>query len=133
MAIQVGGTTVIDNSRNLQNVGGLKTVNGNSLVGSGDISAGGGTTTTTSSVGSLSIGRPQNYIDYARGATVSNFKTVKAELMQDPAWYAQGNYFYYGETVYSEAGTWRFLTGSFGRDDGDGTGWGNCSLAVRIS
>jgi hypothetical protein len=38
MAIQVGGTTVIDNSRNLQNVTGLKTVNSNSILGSGDIS-----------------------------------------------------------------------------------------------
>lgn len=38
MAIQVGGTTVIDNSRVLQNVTGLKTVGGTSILGSGDIS-----------------------------------------------------------------------------------------------
>jgi len=39
MAIQVGGVTVIDNSQNLtSSVGGLKTVGGNSLLGSGDIS-----------------------------------------------------------------------------------------------
>lgn len=44
MAIKVNGTTVIDDSRNLSNVGGLKTVNGNSLVGSGDIQAGASTT-----------------------------------------------------------------------------------------
>ena len=37
MAIQVGGTTVIKNSRVLQNVSGLKTVNNNSLLGSGNI------------------------------------------------------------------------------------------------
>ena len=37
MAIQVGGTTVINNSRVLQNVTGLKTVNNNSLLGSGNI------------------------------------------------------------------------------------------------
>ena len=37
MAIQVGGTTVINNSRVLQNVSGLKTVNNNSLLGSGNI------------------------------------------------------------------------------------------------
>jgi len=42
MAIQVNGTTVIDNSRNLTNVGGLKTVGGSSILGSGDISAGSG-------------------------------------------------------------------------------------------
>ena len=44
MAIQVGGTTVIDDSRNLSNVGGLKTVGGNSILGSGDIATGGSTT-----------------------------------------------------------------------------------------
>ena len=43
-SLNVGGTEVIDSSRNLSNVGGLKTVNGNSLVGSGDISAGASTT-----------------------------------------------------------------------------------------
>lgn len=42
MAIKVNGTTVIDDSRNLSNVGGLKTVGGNSILGSGDISVGGG-------------------------------------------------------------------------------------------
>jgi hypothetical protein len=44
MAIKVNGTTVIDDSRNLSNVGGLKTVNGTSIVGSGNISAGASTT-----------------------------------------------------------------------------------------
>ena len=41
MAIKVNGTTVIDDSRNLSNVGGLKTVGGSSILGSGDISVGG--------------------------------------------------------------------------------------------
>lgn len=41
MALQVGGTTVIDNSRVLQNVTGLKTVNNNSLLGSGNITISG--------------------------------------------------------------------------------------------
>jgi hypothetical protein len=44
MAIQVSGTTVIDDSRNLVNVIGLKTVNSTSLLGSGDIAAGASTT-----------------------------------------------------------------------------------------
>ena len=45
MAIKVNGTTVIDNSRNFTNIaGGFKTVNGTSVVGSGDISAGASTT-----------------------------------------------------------------------------------------
>lgn len=42
MAIQVGGTTVINNSRVLQNVSGLKTIGGASILGSGDIAVGGG-------------------------------------------------------------------------------------------
>ena len=42
MAIKVNGTTVIDDSRNISNVGGLKTVGGSSILGSGDISVGGG-------------------------------------------------------------------------------------------
>lgn len=37
MAIKIGGTTVIDDSRNLVNVGGLKTIGGQSILGVGDI------------------------------------------------------------------------------------------------
>jgi len=54
MAIQVGGYTVIDNSRNLTNVGGLKTVGGSSLLGSGDIAVGG--STSVGSVGTYILG-----------------------------------------------------------------------------
>ena len=43
MAIKVNGTTVIDDSRNLSSVGGLKTVGGNSILGSGNITTGAGT------------------------------------------------------------------------------------------
>ena len=42
MAIKVSGTEVITNNSVLQNVTGLKTVAGESILGSGDISAGGG-------------------------------------------------------------------------------------------
>jgi len=37
MAIQVNGTSVITDSKVLQNVTGLKTINSNSILGSGDI------------------------------------------------------------------------------------------------
>ena len=43
MAIKVNGTTVIDDSRNLSNVGGLKTVGGTSIIGSGNIAVGSST------------------------------------------------------------------------------------------
>lgn len=54
MAIQVGGTTVINNSRKLQNVTGLKTINGSSLLGTSDISisSGPGLGVTKTSIGS---------------------------------------------------------------------------------
>ena len=41
MAIQVGGTTVISNNREVSNVSGFKTVGGSSILGSGDIGTGG--------------------------------------------------------------------------------------------
>lgn len=45
MAIKVNGTTVIDDSRNFTNIaGGFKTVNGTSVVGSGNISISSGLT-----------------------------------------------------------------------------------------
>lgn len=46
MAIKVSGTTVIDDSRNVVNVGGFKTVGGESILGTGDIPTGGGGATT---------------------------------------------------------------------------------------
>lgn len=58
MAIQVGGTTVIDNSRNLQNVGGLKTINSTSILGSGNIEA--GASTTYGAVGTYIFGDMQS-------------------------------------------------------------------------
>lgn len=42
MAIQVGGTTVISNNRALSSVNGLKTIQGSSILGSGDITVAGG-------------------------------------------------------------------------------------------
>ena len=54
MAIQVNGTTVIDDSRNLSNVTGLKTINSTSILGSGDIAA--GASTTYGDVGTYLLG-----------------------------------------------------------------------------
>jgi len=39
MAIKIGGTTVIDDSRNLVNVTGFKTINSTPILGTGDIAA----------------------------------------------------------------------------------------------
>lgn len=48
MAIQVGGTTVITNNQQLQSVNGLKTINGSSILGTGNISISGGTSMSIS-------------------------------------------------------------------------------------
>jgi len=50
MAIQVNGTSVITDSKVLQNVTGLKTINGTSVLGSGDIVTSGGWTSATTRV-----------------------------------------------------------------------------------
>ena len=54
MAIKVNGTTVIDDSRNLTSVGGLKTVGGTSILGSGNIDA--GASTDVNGVGTYMLG-----------------------------------------------------------------------------
>jgi hypothetical protein len=40
MALQIGGTTVINNSRGLENITNLKTVSGQTILGTGNINAG---------------------------------------------------------------------------------------------
>ena len=47
MAIKIGGTTVIDDSRNLVNVTGFKTINSTPILGTGDIAATGSSTVST--------------------------------------------------------------------------------------
>lgn len=59
MAIKVGGTSVISDSRVLENVTGLKTINSTSILGSGNISA--GASTTEGAVGTYSLLRRPSY------------------------------------------------------------------------
>ena len=72
MAIKVGGTTVIDDSRNLSSVGGLKTVGGTSILGSGNIDA--GASTDLGAVGTYLVGTDTSMTDhyaYKAGRTVA--------------------------------------------------------------
>lgn len=78
MAIKVGGTTVINDSRVLQNVSGLKTVNSTSLLGSGNISIDSGP----------SIGTTKTYIGAATGSG-SGSSTVSCSSGD---WYAVSCY-----------------------------------------
>ena len=104
MAIQVGGTTVINNSRTLQNVGGLKTVGGTSILGSGNIATGG--STTAYDVGTYLFGRHS----FVSGEKVVGSTTAGSNLEPATA----------GGTTEgaSPSGTWRTmgyaLTGSSG-------------------
>jgi len=69
MAIKVNGTTVIDDSRNFTNINsGFKTVNGTSVVGSGDISA--GASTTYGAVGTYILGAEDNG-EYTENTTLA--------------------------------------------------------------
>jgi hypothetical protein len=70
MAIQVSGTTVIDDSRVLSNVTGLKTVGGTAILGSGDIAVGGSTTFGDVGTYTWGIGQTLNTF-YLRGATIA--------------------------------------------------------------
>ena len=67
MAIKVGGTSVISDSRVLENVTGLKTVNSTSILGSGNISA--GASTTTGGVATYGFFRDTSGVTRNPGAT----------------------------------------------------------------
>lgn len=103
MAIKVNGTTVIDDSRNLSNVGGLKTVNGSSLVGSGNISA--GQSTSYNAVGTYCIAAPNNINGYTRGTTTISGSNLKMQTVQSST-----NPFFSG----GETGNWNASAGTSG-------------------
>ena len=111
MAIKVNGTTVIDDSRNLSNVGGLKTVNGTSLVGSGNISA--GASTTYGAVGTYIVAYPDNTNYYAigSGTIAGNALYVQGSADGMQTWF--NNAENYGTKVnVNLSGTWRAHTSS---------------------
>ena len=126
MAIKVNGTTVIDNSRNFTNIaGGFKTVNGTSVVGSGNISA--GASTTGGAVGTYTYGRPQNGTTYSIGSTASNLKAV-APSQGIPQWHYQYNYWVSTQGITSMSGTWRAMSPAPASGDYSAVG-----IWVRIS
>ena len=123
MAIQVGGTTVINNSRTLQNVGGLKTVGGNSILGSGNIATGG--STTLGDVGTYVVAGGGNAANYNPGDTVSG-----STLREFPTHSHLANKVAYNQTTaFGLSGTWRYMIShSF-----PGTNYSTNGLWVRIS
>jgi hypothetical protein len=126
MAIQVSGTTVIDGSRNLVNVIGLKTVNSTSLLGSGDIAA--GASTTFDAVGTYAWGRPQNSVTtYNQDDTASGMYITKQNANGHPHY----TYDWQNCTAVAMSGTWRCMSMAYGT--GSPTGNGFMGLWVRIS
>lgn len=123
MAIKVNGTTVIDDSRNLTNVGGMKTVNGNSLIGSGNIEA--GASTTAGAVGTYLYGRPSNTTDYSFGDTASSVRPVGNINNINPSYLTS---WLHADVGAAQSGTWRCMSEAYGLG-----GYGRPALWVRIS
>ena len=102
MAIQVGGTTVIDNSRNLSNVGGLKTVGGTSILGSGNITTGGSTTAGDVGTYALLYEDVYNTVDRNFGDTLSASTLLRGGL-------SRYSPYVWGNKANSVSGTWRLM------------------------
>ena len=117
MAIQVGGTTVIDDSRDLQNVGGLKTVGGTSILGSGNIAV--GDSTTYDAVGTYAYCYWNTNWEEARAGNTASGSYIK--LVGTTA----------TSTTFgpAQSGTWRWM--AHGTDSGSNQN--NIGIAVRIS
>jgi hypothetical protein len=126
MAIQVSGTTVIDDSRNLVNVIGIKTVNSTSLLGAGDIAA--GASTTYGAVGTYTWGRPNNITDYEPNDTASGLVAVRGVNTEKPYYNNPTSNWSHGIAV-ALSGTWRTMSGAGWQDPSRGL----AGLWVRIS
>lgn len=139
MAIQVGGTTVIDDSRNLTNVGGLKTVGGTSVLGSGDISVGG--STDFNAVGTYCwAGKWATTTKVNPGGTLAGSSLYSAGV---GGYVANGSNYIYGYAdnsttalgmrVYSTlSGTWRAM-GYYNPYNNSNSSYGAYTLWCRIS
>lgn len=85
----------------------FKTVNGNSLVGSGDISA--GASTTFGAVGTYIWGRPQTATSYNTGATASGLKSAGSSS-GNAYWWIYNNTWRNSNAQTAVSGTWRAMT-----------------------
>jgi len=126
MAIKVGGTSVINDSRVLENVTGLKTINSTSILGSGNISA--GASTTAGAVGTYTYGRPKNTTNYDQGDTATGIYPVCETSNNNPTVDSSNN-FYNAHAGTIQSGTWRCMS-----EARASSGYvGNIGLWVRIS
>jgi hypothetical protein len=130
MAIQVGGTTVIDNTPNLVNVGGLKTVGSTSILGSGDIPVGG--STTYAAVGTYIAGMAQT-----GGTQRTGGYTFAGSSIRQPTgsnWYPYAQATSLSSTgSASLSGTWQVMAPRWGINNADDANFATGCLFVRIS
>lgn len=89
MAIKIGGTTVIDDSRNLSSVGGLKTVGGTSILGSGNIDA--GASTDVNGVGTYTLAYDTGMDSGSSFKVYKEGRTVAGSALRQRAAVAQPN------------------------------------------
>lgn len=113
MAIKVNGTTVIDDSRNISNVG---TVTATSFSGNGSALTGISTTPTTADVLSATAGASAGAVGTYAALQMTSAGTNSAGYTRAGSSLYYTNFFAYGGAGYqysSPAGTWR-LMGSTG-------------------
>lgn len=161
MAIKVNGTTVIDDSRNLSSVGGLKTVGGNSILGSGNITTGAGT--GVNDVGTYGLfsdtgmtsgaGGASGFKVYKEGRTAAGSALVpRAAIAQNAANTTRGvatstsgtsagfgaqatnGYSNSGEVSSNQSysGSWRMLSPGANQSNETSTGWGQKYTALWV-
>ena len=161
MAIKVNGTTVVDDSRVLSNVTGLKTINSTSILGSGDIAA--GASTTLGDVGTYGLfsdtgmtsgaGGASGFKVYKEGRTAAGSALVpRAAIAQNAANTTRGvatstsgtsagfgaqatnGYSNSGEVSSNQSysGSWRMLSPGANQSNETSTGWGQKYTALWV-
>jgi len=111
MAIKVGGTTVIDDSRNLSSVGGLKTVGGTSILGSGNIDA--GASTDVNGVGTYTLAYDSGMTSGSNFKVYKEGRTVAGSALEQRAAVAQQN----ANSAIAVASSTSGTSASFGSQD----------------
>lgn len=126
MAIQVSSTTVIDNSRNLNNIAGADATTVSSLEAAGL----GGSSTDYGAVGTYVAA----YVELSSGAVLNDNATVAGSGLRQST--VQGGFFTSASTTSIAnvsaglSGTWRHMSSL--KNTAGSTRWNN-SLWVRIS
>ena len=130
-SLKINGTTVIDSSRNLSNVGGLKTVNGTSIVGSGDISA--GASTDYGAVGTYGFFVTKSTSTFEAGTTASGSSLYRL-TRTDGVQFTNARYNTSAVASAGHSGTWRRMARQSGNNFSDNSNDNaGITLWVRVS